>query len=96
MSEPSLQTGAAQPPPDRPPAPPGRPPGPPLGAGRIVQAFRPPLRFAQVRTAGFYDDAGFCQDCDAPYCYQHWRVSDTGYGYCPHGHARTWTRTSRR
>ena len=36
MSEPSLQTGAAQPPPDRPPAPPGRPPGPPLGAGRIV------------------------------------------------------------
>ena len=39
-------------------------------AGRIAQAFRPPLRFAQVHTAGFYDDAGFCQDCDAPYCYQ--------------------------
>ena len=39
-------------------------------AGRIAQAFRPPLCFAQVHTAGFYDDAGFCQDCDAPYCYQ--------------------------
>ena len=30
-------------------------------------------------TAGFYDDAGFCQDCDAPYCYQHWHVSESGY-----------------
>ena len=52
-------------------------------AGRIAQAFRPPLCFAQVHTAGFYDDAGFCQDCDAPYCYRHWRVSESGYGYCP-------------
>ena len=45
--------------------------------------------FAQVRTAGFYDDAGFCQDCDAPYCYQHWHVSETGYGYCPRGHGKS-------
>ena len=58
-------------------------------AGRIAQAFRPPLRFAQVHTAGFYDDAGFCQDCDAPYCHQHWHVSDTGYGYCLHGHGKS-------
>ena len=58
-------------------------------AGRIAQAFRPPLRFAQVHTAGFYDDAGFCQDCDAPYCYQHWHVSETGYGYCPRGHGKS-------
>jgi hypothetical protein len=58
-------------------------------AGRIAQAFRPPLRFARVRMAGFYDDAGFCQDCDAPYCYRHWRVSDTGCGYCPHGHGKS-------
>jgi len=57
-------------------------------AGQIAQAFRPPLRFAQVHTAGFYDDAGFCQGCDSPYCYQHWHVSDTGYGYCPHGHGK--------
>ena len=55
-------------------------------AGRIARAFRPPLRFAQVHTAGFYDDAGFCQDCDAPYCYRHWHVTESGYGYCPRGH----------
>jgi len=52
-------------------------------AGRITQAFRPPLCFAQVHTAGFYDDAGFCEDCDAPYCYRHWHVSESGYGHCP-------------
>jgi hypothetical protein len=23
-----------------------------------------------------------------PYCYQHWHVSDTGYGYCPYGHGK--------
>ena len=45
-------------------------------AGRIAWAFRPPLRFAQVHTAGLHDDAGFCQDCEVPYCYQHWRLSD--------------------
>ena len=54
-------------------------------AGQIAQAFRPPLCFAQVHTAGFYDDAGFCQDCDVPYCYHHWQVSESGYGYCPRG-----------
>ena len=58
-------------------------------AGRIAWAFRPPLRFAQVHTAGLHDDAGFCQDCEVPYCYQHWRLSDTGYGYCPYGHAKS-------
>jgi len=58
-------------------------------AGRIARAFRSPLRFAQVHTAGFYDDAGFCQDCDAPYCYQHWHVSESGYGRCPRGHGKS-------
>jgi hypothetical protein len=58
-------------------------------AGRIAQAFRPPLRYDQVATAGFYDDAGFCQDCDAPYCYRHWHVSETGYGHCPAGHGKS-------
>jgi hypothetical protein len=58
-------------------------------AGQIARAFRPPLRFAQVHTAGFYDDAGFCEDCDAPYCYRHWHVSATGYGYCPRGHGKS-------
>jgi len=58
-------------------------------AGRIAQAFRSPLCFAQVHTAGFYDDAGFCQNCDAPYCYRHWHVSEGGYGYCPRGHGKS-------
>jgi hypothetical protein len=58
-------------------------------AGQITQAFRPPLCFAQVHTAGFYDDAGFCQDCDAPYCYRHWHVTESGYGYCPRGHGKS-------
>jgi len=58
-------------------------------AGRIAEAFRPPLHFGQVHRAGLYDDAGFCQDCDAPYCYQHWNVSAGGYGYCPRGHGKS-------
>jgi hypothetical protein len=67
-------------------------------AGRMAWAFRPPLHFAQVHTAGFYDDAGFCPDCDARYCYQHWHVSESGYGDCPRGHgtAGAWTRAGRR
>jgi hypothetical protein len=64
-------------------------------AGRIAQAFGPPLSFAQVHRAGFYDDAGFCQDCDDPYCYQHWNVSEGGYGYCLEVMARAWIRTGR-
>jgi hypothetical protein len=58
-------------------------------AGQIAMAFQPPLSFAQVRNAGFYDDAGFCQDCDAPYCYQHWHVSEGGHGCCPRGHGKS-------
>jgi hypothetical protein len=57
--------------------------------GQIAYAFRFPLRFAQVHTAGFYHDAGFCQDCEVPYCHEHWHVSDTGYGYCPYGHGKS-------
>jgi hypothetical protein len=58
-------------------------------AGRIAQAFRPPLRYDQVATAGFYDDVGFCQDCDVPYCYRDWHVSEAGYGHCPAGHGKS-------
>jgi hypothetical protein len=58
-------------------------------AGQIASAFQPPLRFAQVHKAGFYDDAGFCPGCDAPYCYRHWHVSETGYGSCPQGHGKS-------
>ena len=58
-------------------------------ASQIAVAFRPPMCFAQVHTSGFHDEAGSCEVCDAPYCYQHWLVSDTGYGYCPRGHRKS-------
>ena len=58
-------------------------------AEQIAEAFRPPLSFVQVHTAGFYDDAGLCPDCNAPYCYRHWHVSESGYGHCPHGHGKS-------
>ena len=64
-------------------------PSAPAAAGRITQASRPALCFAQVQTAGFYDDAGFCRDCDVPYCCPHWHVSESGYGYCPRGHGKS-------
>jgi hypothetical protein len=57
-------------------------------AGRIAWALRSPLRFAQVRTAKFDDDLGFCPECEVPYCHQHWHPTDTGYGYCPYGHGK--------
>ena len=24
-----------------------------------------------------------------PYCYRHWHVSESGYGYCPYGHGKS-------
>ncbi len=65
-------------------------------AGQIAWAFRQPWSFAQVHAAGFYDDAGFCPGCDAPYCYRHWHVSESGYGSCPRGHGKSLDRTGRR
>jgi hypothetical protein len=58
-------------------------------AGQITWAFRSPLRYAQVRAAGLYDDAGFCGHCDAPYCRRHWHLSGPGYGRCPRGHGKS-------
>ena len=58
-------------------------------AARIAGAFGEPFTWVRVRTAGFYDDAGFCGDCDAAYCYRHWHVSATGYGHCPRGHGKS-------
>jgi hypothetical protein len=31
----------------------------------------------------------FDQGCDASYCYHHWQVSESGYGYCPRGHGKS-------
>ncbi|MEU8419615.1 hypothetical protein AB0C15_01900 [Micromonospora sp. NPDC048835] len=61
----------------------------PAEAQRIADAFAKPYRYVAVTTAGFYDDAGFCGQCDAPYCSQHWNVSSTGYGRCPRGHGKS-------
>lgn len=58
-------------------------------AERLTRAFRRPYRYAAVREADFYDDAGFCGECDAPYCYTHWHPSATEYGRCPQGHGRS-------
>jgi hypothetical protein len=66
--------------------------GDPVNASRaegIAAAFRPPLTYARVHTAGFYDDAGFCERCDAAYCYRHWHVTESGYGYCSRGHGKS-------
>ena len=64
-------------------------PGDASRAGRIAEAFRQPWSYAQVHTAGFHDDAGFCGECDAAYCYRHWQVSDIGFGHCPRGHGKS-------
>jgi hypothetical protein len=58
-------------------------------ADKIAAAFEPPLSYAKVRTAQLYDDAGFCADCDAPYCYRHWHMSGSGHGRCPRGHGKS-------
>ncbi len=58
-------------------------------AQRISDAFTPPLSFARVHQADFYDDAGFCAGCDVAYCYWHWNPSSTEYGHCPQGHGKS-------
>jgi hypothetical protein len=58
-------------------------------ARQIADGFRQPLSWAQVHTVGFYDAAGLCQECDAPYCYRHWHVTRSGYGYRPQGHGKS-------
>lgn len=58
-------------------------------AARYLAAFSGPLTFQKVHGAGLYDDAGFCEECDKPYCYEHWNVSAGGYGRCPHGHGKS-------
>jgi hypothetical protein len=64
----------------------------PISAERaavITAAFQPPLTYAKVHSAGFEDDSGFCGQCDAVYCYQHWHVTVSGYGWCPRRHGKS-------
>jgi hypothetical protein len=54
--------------------------------GSRARAFAEPYTFAKVHTAGLWDDAGFCEECDAAYCYAHWHDDKVGQFRCPRGH----------
>jgi hypothetical protein len=43
----------------------------------------------RLRTAGFYDGAGMCDECAEFYCPAHWSISSTGLGCCPRGHRKS-------
>ena len=58
-------------------------------AARYVAAFTPPHSWQKIHGARLYDDCGWCQECDQPYCRAHWNVTSTGYGYCPAGHGKS-------
>ena len=58
-------------------------------AARFTAAFAQPLRYATVHTSGLFDNAGFCEDCDTPYCAEHWNLTGAGFGRCPAGHSKT-------
>jgi hypothetical protein len=57
-------------------------------ASRIAAAFSEPFAYAKIRSAGLYDDAGFCETCSAFYCFEHWNPH-VGYGRCPQGHGKS-------
>lgn len=58
-------------------------------AARIIAAFAAAPTVELIRTAEFYDDAGFCIGCGDFYCPEHWSISTSGYGVCPRGHGRS-------
>jgi len=58
-------------------------------AERLAEAFARPFRFATIAAAGLYDNAGFCEGCDAAYCGWHWNITSSGFGTCPRGHGTT-------
>ena len=59
-------------------------------AARITAAFTPPVHAAFIHdVAGFYDSAGLCDECDVPYCREHWHVTASGGGTCPGGHFKS-------
>ena len=65
--------------------------GDPVDAAR-AQLLAEALLAVQLRSGAYsrlYDDAGFCQHCDAAYCCRHRHVSATGYGHCPQGHGKS-------
>ncbi len=58
----------------------------PTKAEIIVKAFSGAPNNESIRAADFYDNAGFCLECSAFYCWNHWNVSDSGSGTCPNRH----------
>ena len=56
-------------------------------AERLTEAFVEPFHFVTIATAGLYDNAGFCERCDAAYCGWHWNITPSGFGTCPRGHS---------
>jgi hypothetical protein len=58
-------------------------------AASIITAFAGVPTAEKMQAAGFYDGAGWCQECGAFYCPEHWSTSSTGYGRCPSGHGKS-------
>ena len=58
-------------------------------AASLSRAFQEPLTYKGVQLAGLYDEAGYCGECQVPYCFTHWNVSTTGGGRCPRGHFKS-------
>lgn len=70
--------------------------GSPVDAGeawRIAQAFRLPLRFDQVRTDGFYDDADSARTAPCRTAPDTGTSPRPGTGTVPSATARAWIRT---
>ena len=58
-------------------------------ARSIIMAFTKPYESARIRKANFYDDAGFCLECENFYCSEHWSITPAGGGWCPEGHFKS-------
>jgi len=55
-------------------------------AGVLIAVLSAPISFERIAELDFYDNAGICTACAAPYCSVHWGDSSSGYGRCPNGH----------
>jgi hypothetical protein len=55
---------------------------------QMIDAFTEPVTASKIK-GFFYDDAGFCLECEAFYCERCWAPSHTGYGHCPRGHGKS-------
>ena len=55
----------------------------------IINGLTQPYTTQGIRSVGFYDDGGFCLECEQFYCSKHWHISTTGGGTCPNGHFKS-------